>query len=467
MKKLTNMATFVCVMTIFILSAPKCVLSMTLESLYEQLEQSNREIKLAKKRVEFRRFGVDASKSPLYPSFKLNAGINKGKEIDNQSLSSASSSQVSSSGGGSGGLDPVASDNSPGDTASLRPDAWSVDLGMSYVLFAKYSISTNIKNSKNSLMSDTIDLQMIRENKKSQVVQLVLEINALKDIIKTLNRANRILSKLKKKSIRGRNNYLYSKDESLKLETRYHEVVFQKTRAQGALNLAYQALKDIIPTYVDKWSDSLPKLTVDYPLPTLEMIKVKFLQNSPKIKQYDLTIDSFSNIYNSTRWERPWIPAIGLTSSFSKSGKYEGKSNVSDSWSVAAILTFNIFDGFYSSARIGQAQASLQMTKVRKKLEISKALVSLAKDQMECSNAKAKYQFKRALARQKMHKVDTLKEVAKAGSSTSFEQSIMLLDHAHAQFEAFTARRRYQQGLIKIASSLQEFNKVKIDETKI
>ena len=266
---------------------------------------------------------------------------------------------------------------------------------------------------------------------------------------------------------KNKGGYFGSKESRLKINIRFYEVNFQKTRIRNAILVATQALKDLIPSYEDSWFKSLPRIKVNYKVPKRNKAHETFIKESPKMELHNLSINSFKNTYNSTKWEKPWIPSIGLSASYSKSGKYEGKSNVSDNWKAAVLLSFNLFDGFYSSSRRGQAGASLRMAHARKQTETSKHLVLLNKYYMDYETSLAEHLFKKAIVEEKNFKIDMAKKISRAGGSTSLEVSILLLDHAHAKFEAHKSFKQFQQAMLDISLLLNKFNEVKINEKNI
>ena len=127
-------------------------------------------------------------------------------------------------------------------------------------------------------------------------------------------------------------------------------------------------------------------------------------------------------------------------------------------------MQFNLFDGFYSKARRSQAHNIYQLSKIKKRDQLSKGLILLQKDFSLCKIALSKKIFKESVLKEKEQKMKSLKSISNRGVSTKTEKSLLLLDLAKTQIDILEARKDYELGLLNVATHIDELHKVKINE---
>lgn len=434
--------------------------AVTLDFLVKKLYDENLELKVASNKINYGEAQVTGARSGHFPTLSFNNAATKGKDFES-SASSVSNSSVAPSGLSSltsGSSTSVGTSNS-----TTENEAWTSELSLSVPIFSRFAVSSSLKTAKNNLRQDQLNYKDLKSEKRSQLIRLILEINALSDIKETLDSAKNIISKVKGRAQSSRTRSLYNKSELLKLDTRYYELIYQKTRVEEGLELAHKAMYDLVPKFKEEWFDELPRIAIDYQVPDEREFENLYLNKSNDWKKDTLQIESTSEIYKATRWERPWVPLVVLSGSYGYSADFKTTPKDGD-WRITLGVTFEFFDGFRSSARRGQALSSYLMTQHKREINKSKKLLMLKAESMNAKTSHAKYNFKMAIAKEKKHKVAQAKKLSRAGTTTSFEQSVLLLDYAMAKFEALDALKNYQSSILNIAKTLNEFEKVKINE---
>ena len=142
----------------------------SIDQLFNEMGGADKDIEISKLNTEFKQQNLKGSKSRLWPSLSLNFTANK---------SADSAIPVSTSSLGTGvrsgsGLGDQSSSNSYLDAENLN-EGWVGQLSLGYFVFAKYAISEDIKRSEYELKSATIQESLTFDQKKAQVLQLILE----------------------------------------------------------------------------------------------------------------------------------------------------------------------------------------------------------------------------------------------------------------------------------------------------
>ena len=449
-----------CILLLIVCLYPIKTPAITLDFLVGKLYAENLELKVINNKIGYSMAQVKGAFSGHLPSLAFNNAVTKGKDFE------SSSSTVSNTSVAPAGMDSLSSQggsNVGTSNTTTENEAWTTELSFSIPIFSRFAVESSVKTAKNNVRYDILTLKEMRYEKKSQLIRLILEINILEDIRKTILEADKIISMVKSRSRNSRTRGLYNKKELLELDTRYYELIYQKTRVEEGLGLARKAMYDLIPDFKTSWFDKLPKLKISYEIPSEQLFKDKYHKQSLTWKKDSLQINSTRHILKATRWERPWIPMIVTSGSYGYSGDFKNTPKDGD-WRITVGVTFELFDGFRSSSRRGQALHSHLISTNKRKINMSKKLLLLKHDSMSARVSRAHFNHKMAIARDKKHKLDQTKKLSRSGTTTKFEQSVLMIDYAKTRFEAYDALKKYQVAILDIAKTLNEFEKVEIHE---
>ncbi len=431
---------------------------ITLSEIEAQLQDKNADLKLSEYKLGFDREQVTGNKALNFPSLTLNAGLSTGKDQE-----STVSPYSSSSSTGVGGGPDLAGSTTSSNAVVVERDSWSSDLSMSYVLFSRFNISANVNSAKNTLRASELSHNAAAIEKRAQLYQLLLEISALREMQGSLERASQVMGRVREQ--RQKSQHLYGKGEQLQLDTKYYELEYQKARLGGGLIMAREALKDLVPGLKSEALEKTPTIKINYELPTLEKIQDRYQRDNYEIENMNLTIDTYRGYRESTSWERPWVPSVMLSSSYSKSGGFDG-DDPSNDYRASIIFSFNVFDGFQTAARRAQATLAHQMAVKRKESEVQKNMIYIAKLYTDSMTAKTEYALKNAIAEEKKYKLEQTKIIRNSGAGTDFEESLLRLEWVNAQLEAHQANKNYQQTILNLSIKANEFNKVSVKEVE-
>ena len=425
------------------------------DELVSMLEMSNHDQKIAQLKNEFIQNNISMAKSLYYPRLTSSWVANEGKDPDVINTSQLNSAISSSSPGVPG----VPASQAAAGAQQISTDGWSGDVSLSYPLFNRFLSKTSVDNSRLDYQKDLIQLHMTRESKKIQLSQLLLEIHSLKRIQKTLSQG---LTLLKKNKI---NNSLASTENRHKREEFEAEMEFNLERANMGLETTYMALRDLIPELSEKDFDQLPEIEVSYKLEGLEKIKKYYQNDSKELQQYKITERSFSNSYWQTKWERPYVPFVLLQGSYSQSAAFS-QGGTSDTWRVSLLVTFNLFDGFYTQTRRAQAYKAETIARLRTSSEIAKNSILLTKSYYDIKVAKAEYRYKTAGLAKKKHRLQMIEKLSNSGVGTDMERTGLLLEVSRMEWEALDAKKKEQQAILFIAQKTDNLNGVKFNEIR-
>ncbi|MBI2519779.1 MAG: TolC family protein [Bdellovibrio sp.] len=429
---------------------------ITLKEIENQLLEQNADLKLNEYKLGFDREQLIGTKALHFPSLTLNAGVSTGKDQESTVNPYSSAGSPGVSGG-------PAISGSTGTTQSVvvERDAWTSDISMSYVFFSRFNITANVNSAKNTLRASELTNNAAAIEKRSQLYQLLLEISALRDMQTSLDRAGQVMSRIREQ--RQRSHNLYGRGDQLQLDTKYYELEHQKARLSGGLIMAREALKDLVPGLKTEVLEKTPTIKISYDLPTLEKIQDSYERENYEIENMNLAIDTYRGYQESTSWERPWVPSIMLTSSYSEQGDFKG-GEPSDDYRASILFSFNVFDGFQSKARRAQATLAHQMAIKRKESEVQKNMIYIAKLYTDAMTAKTEFALKNAIAEEKKHKLEQTKIIRNSGAGTELEESLMRLEWVNAQLEAHQANKNYQQSILNLAIKANQFNQVSVIE---
>ncbi|MBG08253.1 MAG: hypothetical protein CME68_05810 [Halobacteriovoraceae bacterium] len=423
---------------------------------HDQLLLTNDELKMKKRDRILAEENLTVSKSGHYPKLDLKVGANGGSEQE------ASSSSVDPSGGaGKMGL----SGGSAGTSNyKVNSDSISGSLGLTYNVFSRFATHNSILNAQNGVNQKLLERDLLLDRKKKELIHLLLEMQSLLKIKKVLLRAEYLLKRLAYKSRSKTRRLFFGSSRGLKIDKKYKEILYQKTKVTEYIETGHLALKNLIPNYRPYWLKGLKKLSISYNLPSFDDASKKFLKKSKTSKNLSLDIQNYKNIHNTTTWERAWIPLAFLSASQTTTQSLKTKE-VSNGWSASLVFQFNLFDGFYSSARRSQAFNMYKISQIKKRDQLSKGVILLRKDYAQVKTSSRKKNFIQAIIREKRFKIKNIKQIRERGVSTKTEESFMLLDLAKKEMDKREAQKNYEIALLNIATNIDELNKVKIYES--
>lgn len=428
-----------------------------LQSIFDEMESNNNEIALSQLDKQFSEQSLRGARSRLWPSLSLVAAANKN---DDGALPPGGTNFSSGASSPSGSLG-AASNSSISQVNSTS--GYTNQLSLSYFIFSQFAISQNIERAKLSLMSSELNIQQTLEAKKSQLLQLILEWQFLKDVEPKLIKAKEQVQKVKSHTNKQA-SFLYSTSDHMQMREKYAQLDYQITRVQEGLLLTESALLSLLPSLTSERLAQLPAIVVNYDLPNPQQIEEKYTAQSRNSKKSQIDIDSAKAYLKSAEWSQPWVPSIYLSASYSNSGTYQG--DVTNGSSASLMFNFNVFDGFYSHARQQQARIAVRMTEEKKQVEAQKRILYLKHQRMKAKIANADYRLKEAIANKKKLRMQDVQKKIKQGIATQLELSAGTMNYLNAKMEALNALKEYQQALLNIAIELNEWEKVEINDIK-
>ena len=428
--------------------------STSFQDLITQMENSNPDLKMAKLQNDFLENNIVMAKSLHFPRLNSSWVANKGEEQDSISTSALNSSL---SGGGAGGP-AVPGSQIPAGSQNFSSDGWSADLTMSLPVFTRFLAQTSVDNSRLDFQKDKITYALSRESKKVQLAQVLLEINSLQNIHLTLNQGLALLEKA------PHNTGISGKDSELKRAEFTYEMEYHFERVNLALQTAYMAIKDLIPDLTEKDLKQLPKIEVKYQEKSLDEIQRYYLEDSRELQQFKYTSKVFENTYSQTQWERSWIPYTMIQGSYSQSATFQ-QGDLSDTWRVSILVTFNLFDGFYTETRRAQAFTAKEIVRKRTESEMSKNKILITKNYYDLKAARAEYRFRKSSVARKKEKLKMIEKIGSSGISIDFERSGLLLEISQLEWEALDAKKKEQQSLLFLAQKKDDLEGVSFHES--
>lgn len=424
------------------------------QDLINQMENSNPDLKMSKLQNDFLENNIVMAKSLHYPRFNSSWVANKGEEPDTISTSSLNSSL---SGGGGGGP-AVPASQIPAGSQQFSSDGWSADITMSLPVFTRFLAQTSVENSRLDFQKDKISFALSRESKKVQLAQVLLEIKSLQNIHKTLTQGLALLEKA------PHNPGMAGRDSELKRNEFTFEMEYHFERVNLALQTSYMAIRDLIPDLTEADLKTLPNIEVKYQEKSLEEIQKHYMEDSRELQQFKYTSKVFENTYSQTQWERLWIPYVMIQSSYSQSATFE-QGDLSDTWRVSILVSFNLFDGFYTETRRAQAFVAKEIVRKRTESEMSKNKILITKNFYDLKAARAEYRFRKSSVERKKDKLKMIEKVGSSGVSIDFERSGLLLEISQLEWEALDAKKKEQQSLLFLAQKKDDLEGVSFHES--
>ena len=129
------------------------------------------------------------------------------------------------------------------------------------------------------------------------------------------------------------------------------------------------------------------------------------------------------------------------------------------------LMTFNLFDGFYTETRRAQAFTAKEIMRRRSESELSKNKILITKNFYDLKAARAEYKFRKSTVERKRDKLRMLEQIGSSGVSIDFERSGLLLEISQLEWEALDAKKKEQQSLLFLAQKKDDLEGVSFDES--
>lgn len=428
-----------------------------IQDVFEKMREGNPEVYASSLNTQFKYQNVRGAKSRLWPSLSFST-------VGKESSESAFSDPLSTSSGVSSPSGSLGSQGASGvsNASDGLNGGWTSQLSMSYLLFTGFAVSEDINRAENEWESSKISENVAYDQKRSEFLQIFLEWKNLKKIQPAIEQAKQSFEAINRHK-KNRSAFLYTTQDNVKMTERMATLEYQSVRVEEGVYLAEQALLRMVPEMTSLDLEKLPEIQVSYPLPTTDEISSKYETQSRNHLSNKLSVDNAKGYFRASRWNRPWIPMISWSASYGQSGDWGGNS-YDNGASTSVLLNFNLFDGFYTQARLQQSRIAVELAKTKMVVERDKRVLLLTHKRMQANVAQAEYKMKAANAEKTKVKYDDIQRKQKQGIATRLELSLGSLEYSKAQLEAIDAQKKYQQALLDIAVELNEWEKVKIDE---
>ena len=427
---------------------------MKLSDLKAMLLKNNTDISMAYDELGMAKNGLKSIKGALFPQLNLYGAASTGNN-KNDTLNSYSSNSLE----GDSNISGVDGDNSSIQNLDIGNNSWAGEVNLNYIAFARFNISAGINGRENAVIKSKLSLKNMEESQLINLYSLILEINSLKKIIKHLKWARTVVGEAWK--IHNKSD---DKDDAFfKLNHKYYELEYKYEQIMMAQSLSHETFFDLIPTAHRSLVYRLPNIIIEWGPCCLIHLKKNYLNKSRDIQKMNLDINTYKNYYQAMRWERPWIPSLAFSASYSKYGNFKGEENKGD-YRASAMLSFNLFDGLSSTGRRGQAFHAFQLAEKRKNSESRKRIIHITKLFKDLKRYKAKLLFEKSKVQMKGNKVRQLKIVKGSGASVSLELSLAQIDYAIALMESEQTIKNRQTTLLNLAQITGNFDQVKVYE---
>lgn len=428
-----------------------------IEDLFTELSQYDKEVESARLHTEFTQEGLKGSKSRLYPSLGLNLMANEGTS---SSLPSPSSNLDSGASAPEGSLSDQSSSSVP--DLSNATKGWTSQVSLGYFLFTHFAVTEDIHRAENSVKSARLNESEIFEKKKAQLLQVLLEWQMLNQVKAPIEEAQGLVEKVKIYS-QKRSGMLYTSEDRANLEEKAASIEYHHVRVVEGLALAEEAIRTALPQMTMERLATLPLFEVSYPLPARDQLRDRYKTHSRSFQVAEMEVDSAKGYKRASDWYQPWIPTVYWSTSYSYSGNYEGQTS-DNGISTSLLLSFNLFDGFYTQARHQQSRIAVEAAKKKRDLETDKKTLWLQHRVLTARVAKAEHRLKLATAQKKALRYKDFQRKLKQGIGSRLELSLGALSFVKAQMEALNSLKEYQQASLDIAVELNDWEKVEINE---
>ena len=424
------------------------------ESIFSRMDSENQSLRGAQLDIAFKEQTLRGARSRLFPNLSFTLAANEGEDGAVSKAADISSGGTSPSGG--------LGSQSDGLTDLATDSGWLGQLSTGYFIFSKFAISDSIDRARSEMEISQIEQSSVRDEKQSQVVQLLLEWQVLNEVLEPLNQAEKLIQGVKKFS-KNRSQLLYTKQDRLNLEENATSLAYNKIKVEEGMLLIEEALQALVPSLKREEIQALPPIEVRYRSPDKKELRKLYLEKSRNHRVNEMKSKSAEGYLKSTDWDRSWVPNIYWSATYSKTGNYRG-DETTGGVSTSLLFSFNLFDGFYSSARHEQAAIGVKAQRVKTKAEEDRRVLLLQHNRMKSLVSLAEYDYRMAIAEKKKDRYLDIKKKMRSGIGTRLEMSLGTLDWVKAKLKALESMKDYQQSLLDIAVELNQWNEVKINE---
>lgn len=431
--------------------------SPAIEALFTELSQDNVEVKNTELQTQFNIETLHGSLSRLWPKLTLSATVNESAD----DAQSTPSSNLDSGAGTPGGSLGNQSSSTVTSLGSINR-GWVTQASLGYFIFTGFSITEDIRRARHGVEAAEIKESITFDNKKAQLVQLILQWQLLQEVKHPIGQAAKMINEIKHFS-KKQSSLLYTKADRIDLEEKINSIEYYRIKIQEGLNLVESAIQSLLPRMSRKRLNQLPSVQVAYQLPENNQVRNLYLTQSRQVISNELDIKSAQGYLRASEWQQAWIPTIYWSASYSYSGDYNNNTYDGGA-STAIVASFNLFDGFYTQARTQQARVSVEATKNKQILEADKRVLLLKHNRMKALVAKAEYRMKASVADKKYLRYQDVQRKIQQGIGSRLDLSASSLDYVKARMEALDSLKEHQQAMLDIAVELNEWNKVDINE---
>ncbi len=436
-----------------------------LENLFQQMKYENSELIVSELNKEYNREEVNAARSYLLPGISLNFAVNEGKET---SLSSGTTSSLGGGSSGDGGAASGVSFDSPTLNSGLAQTnkGYVTQLSATYVLFSGYIISENIKRAQIGLEKSKVSDEKLFSDKKSQLLQVIMEWQWLKSCESPIKNALKTMGKVQENSNKKLAKLLFGENDRVDISEKQKKLKTYDVKIAEGLKLAEATIRYFLPKIDFKNINSKKMLSVKYIIPPQDEIIKKYKTTSLNSKISDLDIATSESAVQTAKWQKSYIPTTALSLGASRANSFNSGDSY-DNWSASILVNFNLYDGNLRQTRLRQALLSRQFMQQKKQWEYEKSLLFIQHQLMEARVSEAEYQQHINLIQKKNIQLSDVREKMNKGIATSIELSGAELDLTKAKIEALDVLKKYQSATLQIANELNDLDKVQILESDV
>ncbi len=436
-----------------------------LENIFQQMKSENSELIASELNKEYNREEINAAKSYLLPGLSLNFAVNEGKET---SLPSDSTSSLAGGSSGAGGAASGVSFNNPTLNSGLAQTnkGFASQLSATYVLFSGFIISENIKRAEIGLDKSKISDESLYNQKKSQLLQVLMEWQWLKSCELPIKSALKTMGKVQENSNKKLAKLLFGDNDRVDISEKQKKLKTYDVKITEGLKLTEATIKYFLPKLEFKNITSKKMLAIKYAIPTQDEIIKKYKTASLTSKIADLDIATSESAVQTAKWQKPYIPTTALSLGASRANSFSS-GDYYDNWSASILINFNLYDGNLRQTRLRQAVLARQFMQQKKQWEQEKTLLLIQHQLMEARVSEAEYQQHLNQIQKKNIQLSDAKAKMNKGIATSVELSAAELDLTKARIEALDVLKKYYSATLQIATELNDLDKVQIIETDV
>jgi outer membrane protein TolC len=216
------------------------------QKMFDRLDEENPEIYAAKLDTQYKFQSLRGSRSRLYPSLSLSGVARESSESafsDPASLNTGISSPS-----GSLGNQGTSSISNLNESAG---SGWSGQTSVSYLVFTGYAVTEDIRRAENDFNASKISYEVMKEQKRSQFLSLLLEWQNLKTIEPVIDQAVSLSEGVKSYKSK-RSAFLYTTSDKVDFAEKLASLEYNQVRVKEGLQLVEAALVKMLPLEITK-----------------------------------------------------------------------------------------------------------------------------------------------------------------------------------------------------------------------